>query len=181
MVVRKLYFATSNRNKLREVKKILGMPLKQLKVEIIEPQLWSINAVSKEKAKQAYARIRKPVFVEDTAIYIRSLDGFPGPFISWIHKTIGNQGLLKLMKGLKDRRAEAKAVVTFYDGRKLKQFVGSMKGMIAKQERGGGWGFDPIFIPHGYSKTYGELGEDKKNEISHRARAFKKFKAWLQK
>jgi XTP/dITP diphosphohydrolase len=176
----KLYFATSNRNKLREARKILGLRIRQLRMKIVEPQLWSINAVSREKAKQAYAAVRKPVFVEDTAIYIRGLKGFPGPFIYWVRKTVGNKGLLKLMKGVKDRRAEAKAVITHYNGRAFKQFVGSVKGRIAQRERGGGWGFDPIFIPQGYRKTYGELGE-KKNEVSHRARAFKKFKAWLQK
>jgi XTP/dITP diphosphohydrolase len=151
----KLYFVTSNRNKLREARKILGLPINQLKMKIVEPQLWSINEVSKEKAKQAYAAVKKPVFVEDTAIYIRGLKGFPGPFIYWVHRTIGNKGLLKLMKGVKDRKAEAKAVITYYNGKAYKQFVGSVKGRIAKHERGGGWGFDPIFIPQGYSKTYG--------------------------
>ena len=163
-----------------EARKILGIPIKQLQIEIVEPQIWDIKAVSKEKAKQAYACVRKPVFVEDTAIYIRSLKGFPGPFISWVRKTIGNNGLLKLMNGISDRRAVTKAVITFYNGNKFKQFVGAVEGELAKEERGDGWGFDPIFIPAGYKKTYGELGE-KKNQISHRARAFKKFKVWLQK
>ena len=178
--IKQLYFATSNENKLREVRKILDMPVKQLKVNIIEPQLWEIEDVSREKAKQAYASAGKPLFVEDTAIYIHGLNDFPGPFISWVRQTIGNLGILKLMQGLSDRQAEAKAVITFCDGRMLKQFTGSMKGTLAEHERGGGWGFDPIFIPDGYDKTYGELGEEKKNEISHRAKAFKKFKAWLQ-
>lgn len=175
----KLYFATSNRNKLREARKILGMKISQLKTRIVEPQLWSIKAVSKEKARQAYAAIKKPVFVEDTAIYIRGLNGFPGPFIYWVRKTIGNKGLLKLMKGVKNRKAEAKTVITHCNGKSYKQFVGSVKGRITNRERGGGWGFDPIFIPNGYDKTYGELGE-KKNEVSHRAKAFKKFKKWLK-
>jgi XTP/dITP diphosphohydrolase len=178
--IKQLYFVTSNENKLREARRILGVPIKQLKMEIIEPQLWDIREVSKEKAKQAYDRVHKPLFVEDTAIYIHSLAGFPGPFISWVRQTIGNRGLLKLMEGVKDRRAETKAVITFYDGKMLKQFVGSVEGELAEAERGGGWGFDPIFVHNGYGKTYGELGEEKKNEISHRALAFKKFKKWLQ-
>ena len=174
-----LYFATSNENKLREAAKILGLPVKQLKVEMMEPQLWDIVDVSMEKARQAYAAAGKPLFVEDTAIYIDGLNGFPGPLISWVRQTIGNPGLLKLLKGVDDRRAKTVAVVSFADGNEIKQFGGSEEGLIADEERGKGWGFDPIFIPSGFDKTYGELGEEKKNEISHRAKAFKQFKEWL--
>jgi XTP/dITP diphosphohydrolase len=177
--INELYFATSNGNKLREARSILGLPIKQLKVEMVEPQLWDIVEVSKEKVRQAYAIAKKPVFVEDTAIYIDALKGFPGPLISWVHKTIGNRGLLKLLEGVKERTAKSMAVVSFYDGKEIRQFVGVEEGHIAESERGGGWGFDPIFIPEGLDKTYGELGEEKKNEISHRAKAFKKFKDWL--
>lgn len=179
--IRKLYFATSNKNKLREAKRILGIPIKQLKIDIVEPQLWDIEDIAVEKAKFAYAKAHKPLMIEDTGLYIKALKGFPASFNYWVQKSIGNAGLLKLMKGVKNRRAEAKAVVCFYDGKRLKNFVGSVKGKIAHSEKGGGWGFDPIFISQGYSRTYGELGEEKKNEISHRARAFKKFKTWLQK
>ena len=179
-----LYFATSNKNKLREARKVLGtldIPIRQLRVKITEPQLWDIKAVSREKARQAYTHIHKPVFVEDTAIYIDALSNFPGPFISWVRVTIGNQGLLKLLKGVRNRRAETRTVITFYDGRKFRQFVGSVEGKISQCERGGGWGFDPIFIPTGAGcgRTYGELGEERKNEVSHRAIAFKKFRKWL--
>lgn len=181
-----LYFATTSENKFREVRRILGkevlrkIQLRRANLEIDEFQLWDIRDVAARKVKQAYTRLKKPVFVEDTALFINSLNRFPGPFISWIQKTIGNQGLLKLLEDKEFRFAQARSVIVYYDGKELQTFVGAVKGKIAEKERGAGWGFDPIFIPTDHKQTYAEMGERKKNEVSHRRRATEKFKKWLQ-
>ena len=176
-----LYFATSNENKFREVRKILGMPIRQAHVKMDELQLWDIREVAVHKVKQAYDQLKRPVFVEDTALYINSLNRFPGAFITWVERTIGNKGLLKLLEDKEFRFAQARSVIAYCDGKELQVFVGVVKGKITEEERGGGWGFDPIFIPADYKQTYGEMGERKKNEISHRRKAIEKFKKWLRR
>lgn len=176
-----LYFATSNEHKFREFQKILGrgIQIKRANVKMDELQLWDIREVASHKVKQAYKQLGKPVFVEDTALYINSLNRFPGAFITWIERTIGNKGLLKLLEDKEFRFAQARSVIVYYDGKHLETFIGAVKGKIAEEERGGGWGFDPIFVPTDHTQTYGEMDERKKNEISHRRRAIEKFKKWL--
>ncbi|HEY8111019.1 MAG TPA: non-canonical purine NTP pyrophosphatase, partial [Candidatus Nitrosotenuis sp.] len=99
---------------------------------------------------------------------------FPGPYSSYVFKTIGNAGILNLVKS--KRAAEFHSVISFCDGKKPVLFQGIIKGVISKKQKGKGWGYDPIFIPKGKTKTYAEL--DDKNIISHRYRALRKFAHW---
>jgi XTP/dITP diphosphohydrolase len=181
----RLFFVTGNDNKLREVKEIL----KQLapSVEVVgvdlgvkERKLDSLEEVAAEEAREAYARLQEPLFVEDAGLFIEALNGFPGPYSAYVYRTIGNEGILKLMKGVEDRRAAFKSAIALClrPGRLL-LFTGVVEGEVAYEARGGGWGFDPIFAPRGAGGlTFGELGQAK-NQLSHRRRALESMANYL--
>lgn len=177
-----VYFVTGNRFKFLEVEKLfreINVVLRQFSVRLVEPQ-GDLEFIAEYKLKQAYSLLRKPVVVEDAGLFIEALNGFPGPYSKFVLETIGNEGVLKLMEGVVDRRAFFKAVVGFYDGEVLKLFEGVVYGEIAEEKRGsGGFGFDPIFIPEGYAETFAENYELKK-KVSHRYRAFMKLIEWLK-
>ena len=107
------------------------------------------------------------------------MNGFPGPYSSYVFKTLGNKGIIKLMEGVENRKAYFMAVIAFFDGEKVWTFKGRVDGEIADEIRGDkGFGYDPIFL-YG-DKTFAEMG-DEKNEVSHRRRALENFFSWLGK
>ena len=114
------------------------------------------------------------MIIEDAELCIDSLGGFPGPYSSYIHKTIGNQGILNLLK--KNRNAKFISTIVYCDKKNLEFFEGKLDGVISKSEKGTGWGYDPIFIPKNTKQTFGELTV--KNNLSHRYKALEKFSNW---
>jgi XTP/dITP diphosphohydrolase len=172
-------FVTSNRHKFREAEGILrGYPitLKHLPFTYPELQLTDTKKISEVGARLCFRRFKKPLFVEDSGLFIKELKWFPGPFTSYVEKTIGNEGILRLAKGYE---AEARSVVSYMDENTLRTFEGRVKGTIVPTKGTGGFGFDPIFLPDGYKKTFGQ-DQELKNQISHRKRAFEKFGKWMK-
>jgi len=183
--VLKLFLVSRNEGKIREFRD-LGLrecvdvvPLSLDKVEIQSDDLTSIALYS---AVQASLYLREPFFVEDAGLYIKSLKGFPGPFSSYVYKTIGVEGVLKLMSSVSDRTAFFKSVIVlYYPQQGFKVFEGVVYGSISLEARGsGGFGFDPIFVPEGHHKTFAELDLETKNSLSHRGRAFRAMVGWLR-
>jgi len=176
-----LVFASSNKHKYIEAKEILapfGIKLKFFKFSAVEIQSDSLLEIARQKALDAYSKCKKPVIIEDDGIFVHSLGGFPGPYSSYVYDTIGNLGVVRLVK--KDRKAKFCAIISYCDkSRKPIQFEGVVPGSIPKRPRGKGWGYDPIFVPRGKNQTYGEMTE--KNELSHRSRALQKFARWYTK
>ena len=127
-----------------------------------------------KKLKLLFQNVKKPLIIEDDGIFIDSLDGFPGPYSSYVFKTIGNEGILNLLKN--KRQAKFVSIITYFDGKTLESFEGKLDGTISKSQKGKGWGYDPIFIPKNSSKTFAQMNE--KNNISHRYKALKKFSNW---
>ncbi len=177
----KVYFVTSNEGKFKEAREIgskYGVEVKWLRKEYLEPQGNDLEEIARLSAELLAKEIEKPFFLEDSGLFIPALKGFPGPYSSYVFKTIGNEGILKLMEGVEDRRAYFLAVVAFWDGEKVLTFKGRVDGMITKEMRGDkGFGFDPIFEYNG--KTFAEMGEEK-NEVSHRRKALEKFFEYLK-
>lgn len=172
-----LYFASSNINKFNEAKKILnnfGIHIGFFKCELEEIQSDSLSDIAKNKAKQAFLKCKKPVIVEDDGLFIDSLKGFPGPYSSYVFQTIGNKGILQLLK--QNRKAKFVSLISFCDQKKNETFESKLNGIISKKISGKGWGYDPIFIPQNQKNTFAQL-EDK-NKISHRFRSLKKFSNW---
>ena len=168
-------FASSNIHKYEEAKKILdkfGIKLEFFQTDLMEIQSDSLSEIALKKVLDAYDKCKKPVIVEDDGLFINSLSGFPGPFSSYVFKTIGNNGILKLI-GI-NRSAQFRAVIAFCDSNKKPVFFESnVFGEISKNIQGKGWGYDPIFVPENQNKTYAELAE--KNKLSHRYKSLKKF------
>jgi XTP/dITP diphosphohydrolase len=175
-----VFFASSNLNKYIEAKKILenfGVHLGFFKCELEEIQSNSLSNVAQKKVEDAFKQCKKPVIIEDDGLFIESLKGFPGPYSSYVFKTIGNDGILKLLKT--NRKANFQSVIAYHDKKKKSiLFKASVNGKISKLSKGKGWGYDPIFIPNGKKETFAELIE--KNTISHRYKALKKFANWFQ-
>ena len=113
-------------------------------------------------------------------MFIDSLLGFPGQYSSFVFRTLGNDGILKLLGGSINRSAYFLSMIGFYDGKILSISEGRVNGRITDKITQGGWGYDPIFVPDGTDLTFAEL-EKTKNEYSHRKRAIEKFVQWYLK
>lgn len=172
-------FVTSSEGKLKEARELLGSRLAAVDIDIDEIQALDVRDVVKDKAMRGYAIVNKPIIVEDTGLYIKGLNGFPGALIKWTMMTIGNKGLCGML-GRGARKAYSETAVCLYDGKRAELFVGRTEGSISTSPKGkSSFGWDPIFIPEGRSQTYAEMGIAEKNRISSRAKAFKKLKRHL--
>ncbi|HXG06043.1 MAG TPA: XTP/dITP diphosphatase [Nitrososphaera sp.] len=175
-------FASTNQNKFKEVQSILkacSISVDFAQVNPVEIQSDSLEEIAREKAKSAFSHVGRPVIVEDDGLFIDVLKGFPGQYSSYVFKTIGNRGIMKLLDGEPDRRASFRSLIAFYDGSDLSISEGRVDGRISEKIAEGGWGYDPIFIPAGSDLTFAELKE-KKNDYSHRRAALEKFALWYK-
>ncbi len=178
-------FITGNPHKALEVKHILSeynIEVRVVNYPKIEIQSDTLEKIACYAALQAAIALNIPVVVEDSGLFICSLNGFPGPYSAYVYKTIGLKGVLKLMENVKDRRAKFVCVVAYAEpGGYIKLFKGKAEGYISYTIRGkGGFGYDPIFIPVEFgNKTYAELTLNEKCSISHRGKAFRKFAKWF--
>jgi XTP/dITP diphosphohydrolase len=179
-----LILATSNIHKAREFKAVFkdaGIDLKHVSIQTLEIQSERLEDIAVVSSLQAFHFLSRPVFVEDAGLFIDSLGGFPGPYSSYVYRTVGLDGVLKLVRS--DRRARFVSVISYYDGRTSPHiFRGEVRGRIAEMPRGrGGFGFDPIFIPEGSSNTFAEMSLGLKTEKSHRGLAARRFIGWLRR
>ena len=179
--MRELLFVTGNENKFREAQAILGLKLARSDIEVQEMQDLNVRAVAESKVRDAFDKLGTPLFVEDAGLEIAALNRFPGALQSWVSKTIGNQGILKLLQGSDDRRAKAIACIAYHDGTRVRVFEGVTEGTIsAEVKKGSGWDYDFIFIPDGDSRTFSEMSPEEKDKVSHRFKALSKFAEWLR-
>ena len=179
-----IYFVSSNKHKFNEINLILfnnfGFKIKFINKVITEIQSEKIEDIAIKKSIMAFNEIKKPIIIEDSGLFIKSLNGFPGPYSSYVLKTIGNDGILKILRN-RERTATFKAIIVYNDGHVLEKFIGETKGNISKTISDKGWGYDPIFVPYGSYLSYGVLEENRKNLISHRNKAINKFAKWFKK
>jgi len=179
------FLVTSNIHKFNEARRVFYeysiATLMLKKISVIEVQDDDIEKIAEASAKDAVRKIDLPIIVEDAGLFIKALKDFPGPFSSHAYRTIGNDGILKLMQGLSDRSARFKSVVAFQRPKMNEPlcFSGEVKGKIVKKKRGNqGFGFDPIFQPSNSSTTFAEMSLEEKNKHSHRASAIREFAEW---
>ncbi len=173
-------FVTSNLSKLAEAEAIMGMGLSNVSVDIKEIQSLDPMAVAMDKAARAYAHVNKPLFVEDTGLFFNALNGFPGAFIKWAYDSIGTDGLCRILDAFDDRTAYVKVAVCFCDESGIKPFIGKTTGTITAKPRGPeGFGWNPIFVPDGSTRTMAELSRDSQTPLPARAEALLKLKEYL--
>ena len=176
-------FLTKNLHKYNEANEILSeynIHLKHLAFDKLELQSNSIEDVSKFSAIQAFKQLKHPLIVEDAGLFIQSLNGFPGPYSSYVFYTLGCNGILQLMKSAIDRSAEFRSFVTYVDFKEgIKCFYGVVQGYLSLEKKGeNGFGFDPIFIPESETLTFAEISPALKNKISHRTKSLRLFAKW---
>ena len=172
-----LFFITGNKGKYDEVKSILGN-VEQLEMDLPEIQSIDAHDIIKAKLLEAKKHGKGEYIVEDTSLYMDCLNGLPGPLIKWFLKTIGNEGLYKIADKMGDYGAEARTIVGYSSGEEIRFFEGSVKGEIT-EPKGTGFGWDPIFKPDGFEKTFGEMTKEEKNGISMRRKALNKLKEFI--
>ncbi|MCS7097097.1 MAG: RdgB/HAM1 family non-canonical purine NTP pyrophosphatase [Candidatus Methanomethylicia archaeon] len=147
-----------------------------------EIQALNLSEIASFAARKAFEHLRKPLIVEDDGLFIKTLNGFPGPFSSYVYSTIGVNGILKLMNGVKDRECYFESAVAFCSEGICEVFIGRVYGFISEVARGQkGFGYDPIFIPKGENTTFAEISLEHKCLISHRALALRSFATWFLK
>lgn len=190
----KLVFATNNRHKLEEVSAMTGGTVKIVSLaeigchDDIPETADTFQGNALQKAAYVYEHFGLPCFADDSGLEVDCLGGIPGVLSARYAGEHGNSEaniakLLDAMKGSENRKADFKTVVALIlpDG-KTEFFEGRVDGVITMEKRGeGGFGYDPIFIPDGYDKTFAELGEDIKNKISHRAKAIAALCEYLKR
>ena len=176
-----LYFASSNTHKFEEAQRILsnlGVNITLFKTTLEEIQSDSLSKIAARKVIDAYAKVQKPVIIEDDGIFIDSLNGFPCPYSSYVYDTIGNNGIIRLLENIEFRDAKFVAIIAYWNGiDDVQIFESSISGKISSFIEKGGWGYDPIFIPNGELKTYANVSD--KDRLSHRAASLKKFSDWF--
>ena len=189
----KLVFASNNAHKLEEVRRILS-PLEVLSLREIgfEGEIDETGATLEEnsriKAEAVVAFLRDEatiVFADDTGLEIEALNGAPGVYTArWAGEPAcdanNRKKALTELDGKDNRRARFRTVVTVIGGGLNTQVEGEVRGTMATEERGdGGFGYDALFIPEGYDKTFAQLPAEVKNQISHRARAMEELRKVL--
>ncbi|MCE1163998.1 MAG: RdgB/HAM1 family non-canonical purine NTP pyrophosphatase [Bacteroidetes bacterium] len=191
----KLLLATNNKDKVTEIKNLLArldiqvLTLKDLNLEIdVVEDKDTLEGNALKKASEIWDAARIPCSADDTGLFVNALNGEPGVYSSrYAGENVSYaDNRHKLLKNISDvpdvkRTARFKTVVCYYYGKdKYTFFEGCCEGRILKEERGEkGFGYDAVFLPDGYDKTFGELSLDEKNKISHRAKAFIKFRDYL--
>jgi XTP/dITP diphosphohydrolase len=179
-------FVTTNRHKFQEASELAalhGIEIEHKDMPYIEIQADELEDVVRVGVQQACALLKTPCFAEDAGLFIRALRGFPGPYSSFVFRTLGNEGILKLMAGESDREAEFRSAIGYCEpGQKPEVFTGKVEGTITLEAKGKeGFGYDPIFSPReGDGRTFAEISTAEKNNFSHRARSIEAFFNWLK-
>ena len=174
-------FVSRNPGKVREIRRVLapfGVRLTWARRELPEPQAKTLAEVVVAKLS-AVRDLSGYVLVEDSGLFIPSLNGFPGVYSAHFLETWGFGPMFELLR-TRSRGAYFQTVAGLRKGSKTWTFSGEVRGAIAPRARGhGGFGYDPIFIPRGWDRTFAQVPPDEKNAISHRARAARKVGEFL--
>lgn len=190
--MKKLVFATNNPHKLEEIRAILGSKLEILSLADIgcdadiPETAETLEGNALIKAHYVYDNYKLDCFADDTGLEVDALHGLPGVHTAryaYPDRHDPEANMIKLLEALRennDRNARFRTVIALIEKGKEHLFEGVVEGVIAREKSGTqGFGYDPVFIPEGNSKTFAELGEDIKNTISHRACAVQKLAEYL--
>lgn len=192
--MKKLVFATNNAHKLEEIRAILGDKVEILSLNDIDchadiPETAdTLQGNAALKAQYIYDNYGLDCFADDTGLEVEVLNGAPGIYSA---RYAGGEGhdseanmkkLLSEMQDKDNRKARFRTVICLIEGGKENFFEGIVNGSIIRERKGeAGFGYDPVFMPDGYSETFAEMGNDEKNKISHRARAVQKICEYINK
>lgn len=181
-----LAFVTGNEGKLEEARRKLaplGVELTQDARGYPEVQADTLEEVARFGAEHLLERLDTPFVLDDSGLFIHALDGFPGVYTSYVHRTLGLPRVVGLLEGEADRSAHFQAVVAFGDPAtgEVQLFPGRVDGTVAPEVLEGphGFGYDPVFVPDGFDVPFSRLAPEEKNRVSHRGRALDALAAWI--
>lgn len=189
--MKKFVFATNNAHKLEEVKALLGdkielLSMKDIKCSADIPETeTTLEGNALLKARYIYENYHINCFADDTGLEVEALNGAPGVYSARYageehNSEVNMKKLLHELEGVENRKAQFRTIFALIIEGKEHLFEGIVKGEIIKQRKGNaGFGYDPIFVPEGYTQTFAEMGSEEKNKISHRAKAVGKLCKFL--
>ncbi len=170
-----MYFITGNKNKFNEAKEFLP-DLEQLDIDLVEIQELDPHEIIRYKLAEAKKQKSGEFIVEDTSLYFEGLNGLPGPLVKWFLESLKSEGLAKIAISSGNTKAKAVAIIGYSGSNgKIEFFEGEVGGNIILPTGETDFGWDPIFMPNGHSKTFAEMSAEEKNKISHRKKAFIKL------
>jgi len=175
-----LVFVTGNQAKADYLAQWLGRVVEHQKVDIDEIQSLDPIRVLQEKARSAYEIVQRPVLVEDVSLTFTAMGHLPGTLIKWFLEELGVEKLASLAQKLPDQHAVASITYGIFDGLKLVTFSGEAKGVIVPKPRGKSFGWNTIFMPDGFTKTYAEMTPEEFHTHSHRGIALRKMQTYLK-
>jgi len=175
-----MIFVTGNEGKIKEFETILGYKINNVDLDLKEIQSVDVKEVAQEKARQAYEILKEPVIVDDTGLYLEELNGLPGALVKFFVKNLTLKQICNLIS--ENRKAKAITCIAFFNGKEMRVAEAEVKGTITKEPRGeNGFGWDPIFLPDGFDKTFGELTSEEKQSRFMRHEAIDKLRDILTK
>ena len=188
-------FVTGNPDKLAEARRIWAAGssaeigpaprLEGVALELPEIQSLDLLEVLRAKGAEAHRRLRRPLVVEETGFEIEAFGGFPGPLVKWMLAALGPEGMARAALTVAEREgkpgaAVARCMALYIDGER--EVVGEAveRGTLVLPPRGAeGFGWDPVFLPEGESRTYGELPPADKDRLGHRGKAWRDLRRKL--
>ena len=189
----KIVFVTNNKNKLSEIPEILGdrfeiVSLRDINCDVDIPETAdTLEGNAQQKAQYVWEHYHLNCFADDTGLEVATLDGAPGVRSARYDDTTDHDSEANMRKLLRElgennnRNARFRTVIALILNGEVTEFEGIVNGHIAREKHGTeGFGYDPLFVPEGYDKSFAELGMEIKNHISHRARAVAKLAEYLK-
>ena len=165
---------TGNEAKLAEARRIVGADLEGVAMDLPEIQSLDLGEVLAAKASEAWRRLHRPLVVEETALELDALGGFPGPLVKWMLQSIGPEGIAECALTLGNPKATVRCRILYRDADTSVIGEGIDRGTLVLPPRGeGGFGWDPVFVPEGGERTWGELSTAAKDENGHRGKAWR--------
>lgn len=174
-----IIFITGNQNKADYLARYLGFVVKHIKLDLDEIQSLDLKKIVEHKVRQAYEKVKAPVIVEDVSLEFAAFGRLPGPFIRFFIEEVPFETICSMLNE-KTRKAIARCVFGYYDGKTLKLFEGKLNGEVSKNPAGeNGYGWDKIFIPEGYEVTRAQLSEEDDRKTYLQIKPFAKLKKFL--
>lgn len=171
---------TANPGKLAEARRLAGRELAAVEIDLPEIQSLDLVEVLRAKADEAWRRLARPLVVEEAGLELAALGGFPGPLVKWMLAAAGAEGVARTALALGDPRATARSALLYRDAERTLLAAGHVEGTLVLPPRGEhGFGFDPVFLPLGGNRTFGEIAGPEKDLLSHRGHAWRALLAQL--
>ena len=172
---------TGNPGKLAEARRLCEVELQAAAIDLPEIQSLDIREILKAKAVTAFDRLQRPLVVDETALELAALNGFPGVLVKWMLESVGAEGIARTAQSLGDKHATARCALLYFTGDREVYAEGATDGQLVLPPRGGsGFGWDPIFQPDHQDLTYAEISGAAKDRISHRGKAWRQLTQHLQ-